>query len=179
MKTNYDAINARLKDDDIRKAVKESNYVYITNELLKLFNENDDGKHGKIFEVVCGFFVKGYRGNIMVSAKGHIDITFKGKKHECKINCGSFLADITKNDYMIYSYDGKADCKNPANAHVIPMSEFLEGLEACGLFRHSKKSTACNLTMAIQTYKNSKRKLAMWTAFIDKYPTLAEYKAGA
>ena len=179
MKTNYEAINARLKDDDIRKAVKEENYVYITKELLKMFSETDSGRYGKIFEVVCGFFVKGYRGNIMVSAKGHIDIIYKGKKHECKINCGSFLADITKNDYMIYSYDGNKDCENPANAHVIPMTEFLQGLEECELFRRDKPSTTKQLTMAIQTYKNSKRKLAMWTGLIDMYPTLAEYKARA
>lgn len=175
----YEVINNRLHDDDIKKAVKANNFSYVADELLQLFSEKDSGKYGKVFEIVSGLYLKGYRGNVMVSAKGHVDLTYKGKKHEAKINCGSFLADIVKNDLMIYSYDGNTDCKNPASAHVIPMNEFLEGLEACGLLRHSKKSTSYGLTMAIQTYTNSKRKLTMWTGFIDKYPTLAEYKARA
>jgi len=177
--TKYEIINARLHDDDIKKAVKAGNYQYIADELKKLYNPKDCGVNGDISEINCGFYLKGYRGNIMVSNKGHVDLTYKGKKHECKTNCGSFLADIAKNDFMIYSYDAQNDCGHPERFHVIPMREFLEGLEACELFRHDKKSSSCGFTMAIQSYKNSKRKLRMWTGFIDKYPTLAEYKARA
>ena len=178
--TRKEQIEKVLNEKGIKEMVKQDDFIYVAHLLEEeCFSEFDDGRFGKIFEITAGLYLKGYRGNITVSTKGKIDITYKGKKFEAKSNCGSFLADIKKNDFMIYSYDNKADYIRPQNAHVIPMSEFLEGLEACGLFRKSKHTSAKGLTMAIQSYTNSKRKLTMWTGFIDKYPTLAEYKARA
>lgn len=147
----------------------------VSTDIINEYKPTDCGRYGDCFERNGKALIKGYRGNKYVSRKGAVDCFFKGWKLEFKINCGSFLGEIAKNDFMVYTYDGNNDWCEPWKAHVIPMSEFLKGLETCGLFRRSKKTTNCNLTMAIQSYSNSKRKMAMWTEFIDKYPTLDQW----
>lgn len=140
-------------------------------------NEKDSGVYGKVFEMAVKTYVNGHRGNWnKVSAKGKTDMKSKGVTYEIKSNCGELNPSIIKNDYIIYTYDNQLDCLNPWNARVIPTDDFLAIVDACGL-RRKKVSTNGQLKESIQSYKNSKRKSALWITAVDKYPTLKEWLA--
>ncbi len=148
---------------------KEFNY----NETLNRFNEKDSGKFGKALEINVKHYLNGMRGNAdKVSAKGKIDVINKGVKYEIKSNCGEINDNILHNDFIIYSYDNESDWNRPENCHVIPTDEFIAIIEKLGLKR-TKKSTNGQLKVTIQSYKNSKRKNALWCMAISEYPTLA------
>lgn len=158
--------------------MKKATFNY--DSIINNYKPTDCGRWGKAFEINVKRYLNGNRGNAgKVSAKGKNDLQYHGKILEVKSNCGSFLPNIVKNDFIVYTYDAKNDWNTPSQARVIPTSEFLAGLEELGLLRTAKKSTNCQLTMAIQSYANSNKKMALWAGFIDKYPTLEQWKAGA
>lgn len=150
-------------------------YNLVSESIIDNYKETDSGRYGKAFEENGKALIKGNRGNTKVSSKGKIDCYYKGWKLEFKVNCGSFLGDIAKNDFMVYSYDGNNDWKEPWKAHVIPMDDFLAGLEALGLYRLHKLTTNFQVTHGIQSFRNSRKKEALWLAFIDRYPTLDDW----
>lgn len=117
----------------------------------------DPGAPGKAFETRIKLFLTGrVSTKNCVSAKGKKDLTYHGYTIECKSACGT-LDGIEKNDFVIYSYDSTIE-----NARVFTPSEFMEIVNACGLYR-TKKTTSGYMVSAIQSFKNSKKKFAMWT----------------
>lgn len=160
---------------EMLEEISSKGFAY--NLTIERFKPADSGKYGKAFEINVKHYLNGNRGNAdMVSAKGKIDVTCKGVKYEIKSNCGELNETIHKNDYIIYTYDSERDWNNPWNARVIPTDDFLAIVDACGL-RRKKVSTNGQLKESIQSYKNSKRKSALWMTAIDKYPTLEEWLA--
>lgn len=138
---------------------------------LSRFNEKDSGRFGKAFEINCKKLINGKRGNSdRVAAKGRTDMKNHGITYEIKSNCGELTA-IERNKYVIYTYDNTSDWNHPERAHVIPSKDFVTILENCGLIRE-KVTTNKSIVRAIQSYKNSKRKTARFTAYIDMYPTV-------
>lgn len=147
------------------------------NATINKFKDTDAGKYGKALEINVKQYLNGNRGNSKtVSAKGKTDVTHKGVKYEIKSNCGEINDNIMSNDYIIYSYDNKSDWNKPEQCHVIPTSDFINELEKLGMIR-TKKSSNGQLKTAIQSYANSKRKLAAWIQAVNKYPTLADLRA--
>lgn len=141
---------------------------------IYMFKVTDSGRFGKAFEINAKRYINGNRGNSRkVATKGKTDMQNHGIKYEIKSNCGELNA-IEKNQYIIYTYDNRADWNHPENAHVIPSAEFMDILDKCGLIRE-KRTSNCSMVKAIQSYKNSKRKTAMFTAMVDEYPTVAEW----
>lgn len=146
------------------------------NETINQFKTTDAGRYGKALEINVKQFLNGNKGNSkIVSAKGKTDVTHKGVKYEIKSNCGEINDNIMTNDFIIYSYDNKADWNNPGCCHVIPTDDFIKELEKLGLIR-TKKSSNGQLKTAIQSYANSKRKLTAWITAINQYPTLKELR---
>lgn len=80
------------------------------------------------------------------------------------------------NDFIIYSYDNKTDWNTPGNCHIIPTIDFINELKKLGMMR-TKKSTNGQLKTTIQSYANSKKKLAAWVEAVNQYPTLADLRA--
>lgn len=138
------------------------------------FKPNDSGKYGKAFEINVKLTLNGNRGNSgRVSAKGKIDVQYKGKKLEIKSNCGE-LEKIAKNDFVIYTMDNERDFQSPERASVIPADEFFQMMESLGLVRE-KKTTGGYIKTTIQTYKNSKKKTAALATALANYPTLGDW----
>lgn len=153
--------------------MKNTNY----SETINQFKTSDSGRFGKALEINVKHYLNGNRGNSsVVSAKGKTDVKHKGVKYEVKSNCGEINENIMSNDFIIYSYDNKADWNKPERCHIIPTIDFINELKKLGLMR-TKKSTNGQLKTTIQSYANSKRKLAAWTKAVDKYPTLADLRA--
>lgn len=146
------------------------------NATINQFKASDSGRFGKALEINVKHFLNGNRGNAsIVSAKGKTDVTHKGVKYEIKSNCGEINDNIMTNDFIIYSYDNKVDWDKPEHCHVIPTIDFINELKKLGMMR-TKKSTNGQLKTTIQSYANSKKKLAAWTTAINQYPTLAELR---
>lgn len=149
--------------------------IYNYNETINQYKEADSGKYGKAFEINVKHYLNGNRGNAdKVSAKGKTDVTFKGIKFEIKSNCGELNESIKRNDFILYTYDNENTWNEPQNARVIPTADFLTIVDACGL-RRKKVSTNGQLKESIQSYKNSKRKTALWMTAVDRYPTLEQW----
>lgn len=149
---------------------KATNYEQV-NCNIKPTKTIDSGSHGKAFEMRCKMYLNGGRGNIEnVSSKGKKDMQYKGLTIECKSGCGT-LDKIEQNDYIIYSYDSTID-----NARVFTVEQFMNALNNCNLIR-TKKATNGNIVTCIQSFKNSKKKFAMWLEALTIGMSLDEFKA--
>ena len=176
------AVQTAIENLEVAGPLTDEEKSYIADQIfagtyeatLYRFKATDSGRFGKAFEINCKRLINGKRGNSdRVAAKGKVDMTNKGVKYEIKSNCGELTA-ISRNKYIIYTYDNRRDYAEPQNARVIPSADFIAILEDCGLIRQ-KKTTNCALVTAIQSYKNSKRKSAMLAEMVDRYPTVAEW----
>ena len=152
----YKAINERLHEADMKKAVKDNDWKKVVDTILPMFNPKDSGRYGKIFEIVVKLYLNGYKGNsCIVSAKGKVDVTYKGEKIEVKSNCGE-LDDI-KAKTMIYTMENTIDVYQPGRAVVITTEKFFGVLESENLIKVTKKTSGYT-KHNIQTYRNSKRR---------------------
>ena len=154
----YEAINERLHEADMKEAVKAGDWEKVVDTILPMFSPKDSGRYGKIFEIVVKHFLNAYKGNsCIVSAKGKVDVTYKGEKIEVKSNCGE-LDDI-KAKTMIYTMENTIDIYQPGKAVVITTEKFFEILENENMIKVTKK-TSGYIKHNIQTYRNSKRRYA-------------------
>lgn len=154
----YKAINDRLHENDMRKAVKSKDWKTVVDTILPMFNPNDSGRYGKMFEIIIKLYLNGYKGNsCIVSAKGKVDVTYKGEKIEVKSNCGE-LDDI-KAKTMIYTMENTIDVYQPDKAIVITTDKFFDILKNENLIKVTKKTSGYT-KHNIQTYRNSKRRYA-------------------
>lgn len=153
-------------------AIEKINNYENVNSYVNPTKTIDSGAHGKAFETLVKIFLTGrVSTKNCVSAKGKKDLSYHKLAIECKSACGT-LDGIEKNDFIIYSYDSTIE-----NARVFTPSEFMELVNACGLYR-TKKTTSGYTVSAIQSFKNSKKKFAMWTqATTENGLTLETFKA--
>ena len=158
--TFYQFMNEVLKSKYCRKLVADENWKAIMILLLHFYKYSDSGKYGKIMEIIVKLYLHGYRGRIIVSPRGHVDLKHKGVLYECKSNCGdlcNILYDTIKAQGVLYSEDNERDCVEPWNVRIYELNEFVECFKTLGLIR-KKRGTDGIPRWAIQSYKNSKRK---------------------
>lgn len=152
----FELINERLHEADMKKAVSEKNWKAVVEAIEPFYKESDSGKYGNIFEIITKLNLNGYKGNsCVVSPKGKVDVTYKGQKIEVKSNCGE-LDDITA-DIIIYTMDNKEDIFSPDEAHVLTRDNFFKVLRDNNLIRTTKKKNGY-IKHNIQSYKNSKKR---------------------
>lgn len=132
----------------------------------------DSGASGKSFEIDVKLFLNGRIATKQAIATiRKIDTRFKGLKIEIKSNCGT-LDGIENNDYVVYSPNATLE-----TARVFTPTQFMELVNACGLFR-TKKTSSGYFVKAIQSYKNSMKKSALWYSTLKQNGlSLAEFKA--
>lgn len=175
LEESIEADKRKAKKAKEAKEAKEAKKPFNYNDTIERFKPNDSGRFGKAFEINVKHYLNGNRGNAdKVSAKGKTDVTYKGKQFEIKSNCGEINESIHRNDFILYTYDNESTWNEPQNARVIPTADFLAIVDACGL-RRKKVSSNGQLKESIQSYKNSKRKSALWISAVDKYPTLEQW----
>lgn len=137
--------------------------------------KNDSGFFGKEFEKAVKHYLNGNKGNVnRVSAKGKHDVKYHGLIIEIKSNCGEINNNINSNDYVIYTMDNKTDYERPEHARVLTVEQFINVLESCGLIRY-KTATNGATVKAIQSYKNSKRKSALFASLLEQFETLEQF----
>lgn len=156
-----------MKKDEIRTLAVEH---------FKQYKDTDCGRYGKEFELSVKRYMNGKRGNITyVASKGRVDMYYKGMKFEIKSNCGEINDDIFRNKFVVYSPQNEIDYLHPWNAKVLTPEQFVDEVKNCGLYR-TKKSTGGYMKNAIQSYKNSKKKFALWTETLEQFETLEDFK---
>lgn len=171
--TFYEFIEATLKHEHFRSIVKREDWKELTHLLLHFFNPKDSGKFGKIYEINTKLYLNGYRGSVIVSPSGKIDLKHKGIKYECKSNCGdlkNILFSTITCTHVIYSEFNERDCENPANGRIYELNDFIESFKALGLIR--KRRNKDEKPFAIQSYRNSKRKHNALIAMQNEHPTI-------
>ena len=177
----YVCINEYLHKEEIKALVQAKEWTILSTMLLDFFKVTDSGRFGKVWEIVTKLYLNGYKGNsCIVSAKGKVDVTYKGKRIEVKSNCGEIGADFERNDLIIYTMDNKRDISNPANGKVMTPALFMDLMEReMGLIRYNKKNKAQGrvVSRAIQSYANSKRKSSALAIKLMGYKTTAELKS--
>lgn len=176
-KTSYQRLDNWLHEPTIKTLVKNENW-FVVSELMKyFFADKDCGKYGKIFEIMTKLYLNGYRGNsCIVSPKGKVDVIWKGHKIEVKSNCGE-LTDVTKSEYVIYTYDSQTDIAFPHDGRITTVDNFLNSLDELNMIR-TKKTTNGYIKTTIQTYKNSNKKCKAWTGKVDRWLKIADVKSG-
>lgn len=156
-----------MKKDEIRALAVEH---------FKQYKDTDCGRYGKEFELSVKRYMNGKRGNITyVARKSHVDMYYKGMKFEIKSNCGEINPDIYHNKFVVYSPNNEVDYLSPWNAKVLTPTQFVDEVKNCGLYR-TKKSTGGYMKNAIQSYKNSKKKFALWIKTLEQFETLENFK---
>ncbi len=156
----YEALENFLHTDLCKALVKGEHWETLSKCMLYFFKESDCGKYGKIFEIIIKLYLNGYRGNsCIVSPKGKVDVTYKGKRIEVKSNCGE-LDDIRKSEYVVYTMDNEAEVNTPQYARVLPVDSFMYVLESINLIR--TKTNKGYVKTTIQSYKNSKKRSALF-----------------
>lgn len=180
MANKYEMIENYLHTADAKAFVKEGNWAELSKTLLTFFSDKDSGRFGKVYEIVTKLYLNGYKGNsCIVSAKGKVDVTFRGQKVEIKSNCGQIAPDFMRNNLVIYSMDNEKDVANPANGKVMTPDAFMYLMDTeLGLIRYHKKSTANTFGVAIQSYKNSNKKSSALAIKLLGCKTVAELKRG-
>ena len=176
--TKYELIEKRLHENDVKKAVKEHDWKYVVNSIVDYFSEKDSGKNGKIWEIVNKLYLNGYKGNsCIVSPKGKVDVTYKGNKLEIKSNCGQIdINDLFSMDYVSYTMKSEIDIYHPENGKVATPEEWYNMLNDMGLIRQAKKDRNGVRNTAIQSYKNSKKKMTQLENNLEEYITLENWK---
>ena len=123
----------------------------------------DSGASGKAFEMLVKMFLNnGIRTKNAISASGKVDVQYHKHTIEIKSGCGT-LDNITKGEFVIYSPDSELE-----NAMVFNSELFVEIVKACGLVR-TKRMTDGTIKTTIQSFKNSKKKNAMFRTMLDNY----------
>lgn len=128
----------------------------------------DDGANGKAFEVevklmVCGRVAT--KTAVTSNKKSH-DFSHNGILYEVKSGCGEIIDLMngkSKADRVIYS--PIASCNE---VYELTTDNFIEVLDLCGLIR-DKKTSRGTMTIAIQSFKNSKKKSAMFRDYLKAY----------
>lgn len=176
-KTSYQRLDNWLHEPIIKTLVKNQNWFLLSELMQYFFKSTDCGKYGKMFEIMIKLYLNGYKGNsCIVSAKGKVDVTWKGHKIEVKSNCGE-LDDVTKSDYVIYTYDNECDVAFPSDARITTADNFIDSLSELNLIR-MKKTTSGYIKRTIQSYKNSKKKFTAWTDTVDRWLKVEQVKSG-
>lgn len=106
-----------------------------------------------------------YAGGLVMEVKHHcspLDVFFSGKKIDYVAYCPDYMVNMNVN----------------LCTYVLTRDGFLTVLEKAGLIR-LKKGTDGIVRKAIQSYKNSKKKYALFLDLLDEYNvmTLEDYKA--
>ena len=108
------------------------------------------------------------------------DLYAQGLVLEIKHHCGEIeiLFDGTKVDYVAYCPDYIEGMDINACTYVMSKENFIKVLQLAGLIRE-KKTTAGTVKRAIQSYKNSNKRFALFLDLLDEYNemSLADYKA--
>lgn len=178
VKTDFFSLRRDITDMTDRQIYERVLYFHsavATIEKPKAEPKNDSGFYGKEFEKAVKHYLNGNRGNSSaVSAKGKHDVKYHGLIFEIKSNCGEINSNINSNDYVIYTMDNKTDYERPERAHVLTVEQFINVLESCGLIRY-KTATNGATVKAIQSYKNSKRKSALFASMLEQFETLEQF----
>lgn len=176
-KTSYQKLDNWLHEPIIKTLVKSQNWFLLSELMQYFFKSTDCGKYGKMFEIMIKLYLNGYKGNsCIVSARGKVDVTWQGHKIEVKSNCGE-LDDVTKSDYVIYTYDNQCDVAFPNEARITTTNNFIDSLSELNLIR-MKKTTGGYIKRTIQSYKNSKKKFTAWTNTVDRWLKIEQVKSG-
>lgn len=123
----------------------------------------DSGASGKAFEMLVKVFLNnGIRTKNAISASGKVDVQYHKHTIEIKSGCGT-LENITKSEFVVYSPDSELE-----NAMVFKADMFVEIVNACGLVR-TKRMTDGTVKTTIQSFKNSKKKNAMFRTMLENY----------
>ena len=170
----------------------------IFSDLLNLFNELDDGKIGKITEIIARHLINPTSKRFGVTPQNtwYNDIKFFDKatntykKAECKTACGE-LQNINTSDFMFYCPTIQSNIKIEQQLFVIPTMEFLEIMQGYNIKSNlvytgkqivrEKMSTSGNKVISFQSFYcetrlKASQKLAefIWNCCYS-YPTLKQY----
>jgi len=164
----------------------------IAKEILATFNELDDGKIGKVCEIVIRHYLTptSKRYGVTKNDKWYCDVKIlRGGRYlkvEIKTACGE-LQKVSFCDFMVYC--PVVDFNNPLQTQffVIPKDDFLQIMDCnnyagSGQVTRRKSSTAGKLVISFQSFwsetrPKQSRKLAdyIWSN-CERYETIEEWK---
>ncbi len=126
-------------------------------------------------------FVRGQLGHRKNSSDNRCDFIAHGLCLEVKHNCSNLdiLYSKKKVDYVCYCPDYIPGDKVELVSYVMSKANFITVLETAGLVRKAKKATDGTTHIAMQSYKNSKKKYNLFLDLLEEYNemSLADYKA--
>ena len=180
-----------MKKATVLEMVNTYKYEYAINEnpFVQITKGVSSGSHGNLYEYEIKLALNNFRFK-GIALQGNIDTRKKVdniiNKIEIKQGCselaiidenGNIKSTIMKSDLIVYNPDFVSGDNAINGSYILNVNDFIKGLNEIGLIRY-KKSTSMskrpkelqyNDRIAIQSYKNSKKKYNALYDMLEQY----------